>query len=85
MDLLTRQDAARRLYKLMIGKGWHQSELARKAGLSRDRVSSFVRGTALPDADEQRKLAAALDVEFDALSPGAVVSKVVPFRPRAPE
>ena len=32
---LTKQEFGKRLYKLMISKGWHQSELARRADVAR--------------------------------------------------
>lgn len=53
---------ARRVYKLMLDKNLTQSDLARKAGLERNRISSYVRGVALPTGLYLKKLADALGV-----------------------
>lgn len=66
---LTKQEFGRRLYRLMLQKGWSQSELARQAGLSRDSVSTYVRGVSLPEAINLNKLAEALDVKTTDLLP----------------
>jgi transcriptional regulator with XRE-family HTH domain len=60
---LTRQEFAKRVYTLMIRKGWNQSELARQSVLNRDAISNYVRGTNLPDPANLKKLAEALGVE----------------------
>jgi transcriptional regulator with XRE-family HTH domain len=33
----------------MLRRGWNQSELGRRAGLKRDNISCYVRGTTLPE------------------------------------
>lgn len=53
----------RRLYKLMLEKGLSQSDLARKAGLERNRISSYVRGVSLPTGLSLKKVADALGVK----------------------
>jgi len=60
---------ARRVYKMMLDKGLTQSELARKAGLERNRISSYVRGVALPTGLSLTKLAHALGVKPTDLLP----------------
>jgi transcriptional regulator with XRE-family HTH domain len=60
---LTKQEFGKRLYRLMISKGWHQSELARRADVARDSVSTYVRGVSLPDPSNLEKLARALGVD----------------------
>lgn len=73
---LTKQEFGRRIYRLMLAKGWNQSELARQAGLPRDSVSVYVRGRSIPTAQSLAKLAAALDVEPDQLLPNMMESAI---------
>jgi transcriptional regulator with XRE-family HTH domain len=73
---LTKQEFGKRLYKLMISKGWHQSELARRAGVARDSVSTYVRGVSLPDPGNLEKLASALGVDAVDLLPNHVEAAI---------
>ena len=66
---LTKQQFAKRLYQLMLGKGWRQSELARRASLPRDSVSVYIRGKSLPTSRNLQKLAQALGVTTEELLP----------------
>lgn len=58
---LTKQEFGRRVYRLMMQKGWNQSELARQSGLPRDAISTYVRGQSFPTPKNLQKLAEALD------------------------
>lgn len=60
---------SRRLWRLMVGKGWNQSELARQSGVGRDMISGYVRAKHLPDPPHAQKLAAALGAEIEDLFP----------------
>ena len=71
---ITKQEFGRRLYERMIRKGWNQSELARRAGIGRDSISTYVRGVSLPDPLYLQKLADALDCKPEDLLPNAVES-----------
>lgn len=62
----------RRLYELMMAKGWNQSELARRAGLERHDVSYYIRGGDYPTPRHMKGLAAALGVTPRDLIPGYV-------------
>jgi transcriptional regulator with XRE-family HTH domain len=73
---LSRQEFGRRLYNLMLAKGWHQSELARRAGLPRDRVSTYVRGAAMPTPANVDALAKALGVDAEAILPNHLMSAI---------
>ena len=64
---LTKQEFARRVYRLMRGKGWTQSELSRRAGIPRDSISVYIRARSLPEHGNLLKLAEALGVEPDQL------------------
>jgi transcriptional regulator with XRE-family HTH domain len=69
---------AKRVYKLMLAKSMNQSELARAAGLERNRISAYVRGVALPTGLSLTKLAQALGVRPDELLPDARLSDAPP-------
>lgn len=66
---LTKQEFGKRLYRLMLAKGWHQSELARQAGVPRDAVSVYIRGKSLPTPVNLQKLAGALGLPAEELLP----------------
>ena len=64
----------RRIQKAMIEKGWNQSELARAASLqgvaiSRDLVSKYLNGKALPGPGKLEALSKALNVPAGDLLP----------------
>lgn len=73
---LTKQEFGKRLYNLMIRKGWHQSELARQSGLPRDSISVYIRGRSLPTPASLKQLASALGVATDELLPNHVESAI---------
>ncbi len=60
---------ARRLYRLMLDNNLTQSDLARKAGIERNRISSYVRGISLPTGLYLKKVADALGVKPTDLLP----------------
>lgn len=68
---ITKQEFGRRLYSLMIKKGWNQSELSRRAKIGRDSVSTYVRGISFPDPQNLDNLCKALEVDRDQLLPNA--------------
>lgn len=73
---LTKQAFGRRLYQLMLSRGWNQSELARQANLPRDSISTYVRGVALPTPKSLRALADALGMQATDLLPNAVENAI---------
>lgn len=73
---LTLQEFSRRLYKLMLGKGWTQAELARQSGLTRDSISGYVRGNHMPTHESVKALAKALGVKAEELLPNIVESAI---------
>ena len=62
-DAAAKEAFARRLYKLMLDRGLTQSDLARKAGLERNRISQYVRADSKPGGLYLKKLADALGVK----------------------
>lgn len=73
---LTKQQFGKRLYRLMLAKGWNQSELARRAGLPRDLVSTYIRGASLPTPPSLKKVAEALGEKPEALLPNQLESAI---------
>jgi transcriptional regulator with XRE-family HTH domain len=81
---IARQEFARRLHKLMRAKNWNQSDLARVAfgttedargytvARGRDSISSYLRGTTIPDPKNRDKLAKALGVSPEELLPNGL-------------
>lgn len=69
---LTKQEFGRRLYSLMLNRGWHQSELARQSGLPRDSISVYVRGRSLPTPTSLQALARAFGISAQELLPNHV-------------
>ncbi len=73
---LTKQEFGKRLYNLMLRKGWHQSELARQSGLPRDSISVYIRGKSLPTPLSLKQLADALDITPEELLPNHAESAI---------
>lgn len=70
----TKQEFGRRLYKLMLGKGWTQSDLARKSGMGKDSISTYIRGRSFPEPVGLQKLARALGTTAEELLPKTLES-----------
>jgi transcriptional regulator with XRE-family HTH domain len=80
-EKMRNQEFARKLFDALIAKGWKQSRLARECfgtmetpdghivARGRDRISSYVRGTALPDPVNLHKIATALGTTVEELAP----------------
>lgn len=68
---LTKEQFGRRIYNLMLSRGWNQSELGRKADLPRDSISTYIRGLSMPTPKSLQKLADAFDMEPAELLPNA--------------
>jgi transcriptional regulator with XRE-family HTH domain len=69
---ITKQEFGKRLYQLMLSRGWNQSELARQADLPRDSISTYVRGVAFPTPKSLKALAGALGVPMTEVLPNAI-------------
>lgn len=75
---LTRQEFGRRLQALMLGKGWNQAELARRASaggtkLGRDSISTYINGHTFPTPLKLDALAKALGVSREQLLPNSMM------------
>lgn len=73
---LAKDEFARRLYKLMLDKGWRQADLARQAGLPRNAISVYLRGASLPNPDSTKALAKAFDMDPAILLPNYTESAI---------
>jgi transcriptional regulator with XRE-family HTH domain len=76
-------DFARRLHAAMLAKGWNQADLARAAWngetrkdsrgyeqpIGKDRISVYLKGRVLPDAQNLKRLADALGTGVEELAP----------------
>ena len=69
---ISKQEFGARVQRLMFSKGWNQSELARRADLRRDAVSTYIRGAVFPTPTSLHKLSRALGVDPEALLPNYV-------------
>lgn len=73
-----------RIARLMAEKQWNQSDLADKAGLGRDSISTYIRGLVLPSPSSLRKIAAALEVEPSELISSGVAGSLAQRMTGAP-
>ena len=48
-------------------KGWSQTDLAEESGVSREMISKYERGLAIPSVDAAKKIADAFNVSLDYL------------------
>jgi transcriptional regulator with XRE-family HTH domain len=64
-----RVEFGRRLQALMLERNWNQAELARRSGLGRDSISTYVRGQTFPEPKSLKLLADALETTPQALMP----------------
>jgi transcriptional regulator with XRE-family HTH domain len=73
---ITKQEFARKLYNLIMEKGWNQSELGRRSGVGRDAISTYIRGRSFPEPQTLQKLSKALGVKAEDLLPNVVAGAV---------
>jgi len=62
-----RRAFGRQLQRLMLAKGWNQSDLARRAGVGRDAISTYINGRSVPEPLNRQKIADALGVSVEEL------------------
>lgn len=72
----TRQEFGRRLYSLMLQKGWTQAELARQSGILADSVSNYVRGNIMPSPKNLLALAKVFGMRPGELLPNYTESAI---------
>jgi len=70
---LSKHEFGRKLMALMLDKGWNQSELARRAKIGRDAVSTYIRGVSFPEPVSLNKLAKALGLTAEQLLPNTTI------------
>ncbi|API60584.1 hypothetical protein BSL82_15875 [Tardibacter chloracetimidivorans] len=70
---MTKQELGRKLFQLMVGKGWNQSDLARAAQMGRDSISNYVNGKSFPTPVAREKLAKAFGMAPEELLPNGIM------------
>ena len=85
---LVLQEFARRLYELMVARGWTQSELARRAfgtttnkdgytvAKGRDRIGVYIKGRSYPDPKNLKALADAFGMAPEDLAPDITAAAI---------
>lgn len=71
---------SKRLWRLLVAKGWNQSELSRQTkavdddgkGIGRDMISGYIRGLHIPAPEHAGLLAKALGISVEELFPPAL-------------
>jgi transcriptional regulator with XRE-family HTH domain len=73
---MTKAEFGRHLRQLILKKGWTQSELARRAGLPRDSISTYVRGAVYPSQTSLVKVATALGLDPEQVLPNVIEGSI---------
>lgn len=73
---LSKQEFGRRLQRLLVERGLNQSELARRAGVGRDSISTYIRGRSFPEPKALSKVAGALGVSPQELLPNTIATAI---------
>lgn len=73
---VTKAEFGRRLHQMIVERGWTQSELARRAGVGRDQISTYVRGRSFPEPTSLQKLSKALSVPTEQILPNAAIDGI---------
>ena len=69
---MTQSTFGHRLKMLMADRGMKATELAERSGISRQMVTNYVHGSAIPSLSTACKLASALGISVDDLADGDV-------------
>lgn len=69
---MTQSTFGHRLKMLMADRGMKTTELAERSGISRQMVTNYVHGSAIPSLSTACKLASALGISVDDLADGDV-------------
>lgn len=73
---LTKQEFGRNLQRLLVERGLNQSELARRAEVGRDSISTYIRGRSFPEPKALAKVARALGVTPQELLPNTIAAAI---------
>tara|TARA_S200002703_G_scaffold46428_2_gene40305 strand:- start:1775 stop:2365 length:591 start_codon:yes stop_codon:yes gene_type:complete len=63
IKFIRKQEFGRRLQSLLAQKGWNQAEFARKVGIGRDSISTYIRGKTIPNITTLEKMAKILQLK----------------------
>lgn len=73
---LAKEEFGRRLYGMLLSRGWNQSDLARNAGIGRDKVSVYITGKSLPTPANTKAMADALGITPEELLPNHIENAI---------
>ena len=62
IKFIRKQEFGRRLQSLLAQRGWTQAEFARKVGIGRDSISTYIRGKTIPNVTTLEKMAKILQL-----------------------
>jgi transcriptional regulator with XRE-family HTH domain len=73
---LSKQEFGRKIHTLLLERGWNQSDLARKTGVGRDAISTYVRGRSFPSPQVLQKMAGVFGFTPDDLLPNSLEAAI---------
>lgn len=73
---ISNAEFGKRLYRMMISRGWNQSDLARAANLTRDSVSTYIRGKTTPTRKSVEALALAFGIPAEQIFPNHLEAEI---------
>lgn len=73
---LSKAEFGRKLHNLITERGWNQSELARRCGLGRDAISTYIRGRSFPEPKNLKLIADTLGMDASELLPNSLESQI---------
>lgn len=76
----TKEAVGRHIHKLMLAKGWTQAELSRHADLTKDSISTYIRGKVAPTPLSCQKLARALGVSAEEFATNPIAQAIAESR-----
>lgn len=80
-DFMTKEEFGRHLYRLMIAKGWSQADLARRSGLTKDSISTYIRGKVFPTPNSVNKLSKVFGLPMEQIMPNHIAQAIADDHP----
>jgi transcriptional regulator with XRE-family HTH domain len=75
-QVMTKEDFARHLFSLIKARGWSQSELGRRAGMTRASVSDYVNARVEPTPISVQKMARAFGISEHEVMPNQLAKAI---------
>jgi transcriptional regulator with XRE-family HTH domain len=80
LNFRTKEAVGQRIHKLMLAKGWTQADLSRHSELTKDSISTYIRGKVAPTPLSCQKLARALGVSPDEFATNPIAQAIAESR-----